>query len=231
VSTIHYRLNNLREDGVIENDLYDLDHEALGLGVTVIVEVLADYEGPYEEFAEELLAVEGVTEAFFTMGETDFVVPRAALLVVGHRRAPHQRLRGDPGGRAHELDVHDRHPSRRVARAGDVRPRHADRGADGLRNGGLGGGGDGILRRIRRLRRSLINGCAVARASEQPPSAATRSACEVAGATRRLPENLRFSLDAVSARRANREAGRCGRCAVLCGAGFEGAAVRAAQAT
>ncbi|RLM76042.1 Lrp/AsnC family transcriptional regulator [Halorubrum xinjiangense] len=74
VSTIHYRLNNLREDGVIENDLYDLDHEALGLGVTVIVEVLASYEGPYEEFAEELLAVEGVTEAFFTMGETDFVV-------------------------------------------------------------------------------------------------------------------------------------------------------------
>ena len=74
VSTIHYRLNNLREDGVIENDLYDLDHEALGLGVTVIVEVLASYEGPYEEFADELLAVEGVTEAFFTMGETDFVV-------------------------------------------------------------------------------------------------------------------------------------------------------------
>jgi len=74
VSTIHYRLNNLREAGVIKNDLYDLDHEALGLGVTVIVEVHADYEGPYEEFAEKLLSVEGVTEAFFTMGETDFVV-------------------------------------------------------------------------------------------------------------------------------------------------------------
>lgn len=74
VSTIHYRLNNLREDGVIENDLYDLDHEKLGLGVTVIVEVLADYEGSYEEFAEELMAVEGVTQTFFTMGETDFIV-------------------------------------------------------------------------------------------------------------------------------------------------------------
>ncbi len=74
VSTIHYRLNNLREAGVIENDLYDLDHEELGLGVTVIVEVLADYDGPYEAFADELLSVEGVTEAFFTMGETDFVV-------------------------------------------------------------------------------------------------------------------------------------------------------------
>lgn len=74
VSTIHYRLNNLKEAGVIDNDLYDFDHEELGLGVTVIVEVLASYEGPYEEFADELLAVEGVTQAFFTMGETDFIV-------------------------------------------------------------------------------------------------------------------------------------------------------------
>ena len=74
VSTIHYRLNNLREAGVITNDLYDFDHEALGLGITIIVEVLADYDGPYEEFAAELLNVEGVTEAYFTMGETDFVV-------------------------------------------------------------------------------------------------------------------------------------------------------------
>lgn len=74
VSTIHYRLNNLREDGVIENDLYDLDFEALGLGVTVIVEVLADYSGSYDDVAEDLLAIEGVTQAYFTMGETDFVV-------------------------------------------------------------------------------------------------------------------------------------------------------------
>lgn len=74
VSTIHYRLNNLREEGVIENDLYDFDHEALGLNVTVIAEILVDYEGPYEEFADELLAVEGVTDVYFTMGETDFVV-------------------------------------------------------------------------------------------------------------------------------------------------------------
>ena len=43
VSTIHYRLNNLREEGVITNDLYDLDLDALGLGVTVVLEILADY--------------------------------------------------------------------------------------------------------------------------------------------------------------------------------------------
>jgi len=40
---------------------------------------------------------------------------------------------------------------------------------------------------------------------------------EIAGATRRLPENLRFSLDAVSARRAR--TARLGRCEVRCCAG------------
>jgi DNA-binding Lrp family transcriptional regulator len=74
VSTIHYRLTNLREEGVIENDLYDIDLETAGLGVTVLVEVLADYEGPYEEFGDRLLEVEGVTQAYFTMGETDFIL-------------------------------------------------------------------------------------------------------------------------------------------------------------
>jgi DNA-binding Lrp family transcriptional regulator len=73
VSTIHYRLNNLRDAGVITNDLYDIDLDALGLGVTVIVEILADYSGTYEEMGEKIMAVEGVTQVYFTMGETDFV--------------------------------------------------------------------------------------------------------------------------------------------------------------
>jgi DNA-binding Lrp family transcriptional regulator len=78
VSTIHYRLNNLRDAGVIENDLYDVDLDAVGLGVAVIVEVFADYEAAEyddsEAVAESLLAIEGVTQLYFTMGETDFVV-------------------------------------------------------------------------------------------------------------------------------------------------------------
>ena len=74
VSTIHYRLNNLREEGVVENDLYDLDLDELGLGVTVVLEVLTSYEGSYEDVGEKISAIEGVTQTFFTMGETDFVV-------------------------------------------------------------------------------------------------------------------------------------------------------------
>jgi DNA-binding Lrp family transcriptional regulator len=74
VSTIHYRLNNLRDAGVITNDLYDIDLEAVGLDVTVIVEIDADYGGTYEQFGEKLMAIEGITHVYFTMGETDFVV-------------------------------------------------------------------------------------------------------------------------------------------------------------
>lgn len=73
VSTVHYRLNNLREAGVIENDLYDIDLDALGLGVTVIVEVLADYAGSHDDVAVAIRDVEGVTTLLSTMGETDFV--------------------------------------------------------------------------------------------------------------------------------------------------------------
>jgi Lrp/AsnC family leucine-responsive transcriptional regulator len=74
VSTIHYRLNNLRDAGIITNDLYDIDLDALGLGVTVIIEILADYSGTYEDVSEKILDIEGVTQVYFTMGETDFVV-------------------------------------------------------------------------------------------------------------------------------------------------------------
>ncbi|WP_181685768.1 Lrp/AsnC family transcriptional regulator [Halorhabdus salina] len=74
VSTIHYRLNNLREDGVIESDLNDIDLDAVGLGVTVIVEVLAEYSGTYDAVAEKFRAIEGVTQVYLTMGETDFIV-------------------------------------------------------------------------------------------------------------------------------------------------------------
>lgn len=74
-STIYYRLNNLRERGIIKNDLYDLDLEKLGLGITIIVEVVAEYkEGYHKKIGEKLSEIEGVSQVHFTMGERDFVV-------------------------------------------------------------------------------------------------------------------------------------------------------------
>ncbi|MFB6122077.1 MAG: Lrp/AsnC family transcriptional regulator [Haloferacaceae archaeon] len=74
-STVHYRIGQLREEGVIENDLFDVDLGELGLSITLITEVWAEFEeGYHDDVGEELATVEGVNQLYFTMGDTDFVV-------------------------------------------------------------------------------------------------------------------------------------------------------------
>ncbi|WP_254762813.1 Lrp/AsnC family transcriptional regulator [Natrinema marinum] len=74
-STVHYRLDNLQEKNVIRNDLFDLNMEKVGLNITVITEVWADYDkGYHNEVGERLSEVDGVNQVYFTMGDTDFVV-------------------------------------------------------------------------------------------------------------------------------------------------------------
>lgn len=74
-STVHYRLENLREEGVIKDDLFNLDLNAIGLDLTVISEVNAEYEeGYHEEVGRQLSEIEGVNQVYFTMGDTDFIV-------------------------------------------------------------------------------------------------------------------------------------------------------------
>ena len=74
-STVHYRLNQLREDGILKNDLSDMDLAELGLSITLITEVYAEFgEGYHETVGEKIAEVEGVNQVYFTLGETDFVV-------------------------------------------------------------------------------------------------------------------------------------------------------------
>lgn len=74
-STIHYRLEQLREDGVIVDDVGTLDLEKAGLSITLISEVWAEFEeGYHETVGKKLAAIEGVNQVYFTMGDTDFVV-------------------------------------------------------------------------------------------------------------------------------------------------------------
>lgn len=74
-STVHYRLKRMKEEGIIEDELYNVDLEALGLGLTVITEVFAEFaEGYHEEVGEKLSQIEGVNSVYFTMGDTDFIV-------------------------------------------------------------------------------------------------------------------------------------------------------------
>lgn len=73
ISTVHYRLNNLRESGVIENDRLDVDLDELGLDITVLVEVFIQGEQNHRQSGQAIADIEGVTKVFFTMGDTDFI--------------------------------------------------------------------------------------------------------------------------------------------------------------
>jgi DNA-binding Lrp family transcriptional regulator len=74
-STVHYRLDQLREGGVLENDLGEMDLSKLGLSITIISDVDAEFgEGYHETVGEKLSNIEGVNQVHFTMGDTDFVV-------------------------------------------------------------------------------------------------------------------------------------------------------------
>lgn len=73
-STVHYRLAQLKEEGIIKNELHEINLKALGLQITVITDVMAQYGEEYHEsVGRELAEIEGVNQVYFTMGETDFV--------------------------------------------------------------------------------------------------------------------------------------------------------------
>lgn len=74
ISTVHYRLEKLHDAGIIVNDKLDIDPEALGLEMTVFVEVFTQDEQDYQRTGGRIAEIEGVTKVFFTMGNADFTV-------------------------------------------------------------------------------------------------------------------------------------------------------------
>jgi len=74
-SAIHYRLKNHRENGIIRRVSADLDPLAFGLNMVMITEVMVTHERGYaEEIGEQLAAVPGVQQVYYTMGDVDFMV-------------------------------------------------------------------------------------------------------------------------------------------------------------
>lgn len=75
LSTVNYRLNQLREAGIIRNDHYDINLEALGFEITFIIQIIAEYEDDYhQDIGEKLTDIDGVTQVYFTAGDTDFFI-------------------------------------------------------------------------------------------------------------------------------------------------------------
>lgn len=74
-SAVHYRLNNLKETGVITGVTADLDPVPFGLTMVAITEVSVTHEQGYSEnIGSELASLSGVEQVYYTMGDVDFVV-------------------------------------------------------------------------------------------------------------------------------------------------------------
>lgn len=74
-SAIHYRLNKLKDNGVIASISADVNPIALGLNMMMITEVTVSHETGYaENIGEALVEINGVTQVYYTMGDVDFVV-------------------------------------------------------------------------------------------------------------------------------------------------------------
>lgn len=74
-STVHYRITQLQEQGVIKNDLHEIDLEKFGISLTLISEIWAKFEeGYHQRVGDKIADIEGVNQVYFTMGDTDFMV-------------------------------------------------------------------------------------------------------------------------------------------------------------
>lgn len=74
-SAIHYRLNKLKDNGVIQGITADVDPLAFGLEMMAITDVAVTHERGYsEDIGEALAGLEGVDQVYYTMGDVDFVV-------------------------------------------------------------------------------------------------------------------------------------------------------------
>jgi DNA-binding Lrp family transcriptional regulator len=74
-STIYYRMEKYRDQGILTGKVAQLDAQEIGLGLTAITEINANYDGPgYEEVADKLMNLSGVQRVFFMLGEMSFYV-------------------------------------------------------------------------------------------------------------------------------------------------------------
>lgn len=73
-SAVHYRVKKLKENKVIRGVTADVDPLALGLEMVAITDVSVSHEEGYSEnIGADLMAIPGVEEVYYTMGDIDFV--------------------------------------------------------------------------------------------------------------------------------------------------------------
>lgn len=74
-SAVHYRINKLKDNGVVTGVTADLDPLAFGLNMVAITEVSVTHETGYaEDIGSALVEIDGVEQVYYTMGDVDFMV-------------------------------------------------------------------------------------------------------------------------------------------------------------
>lgn len=74
-SAIHYRLNKLKDKGIISSISADVDPIAFGLNMLMITEVTVSHETGYaDDIGHSITGIDGVYQVYYTMGDIDFVV-------------------------------------------------------------------------------------------------------------------------------------------------------------
>lgn len=73
-STVYYRIEQYREEGILAGTIADLDPRELGFTLTAITEIKCEYGPGYEELGEEIGELSGVHDVYFMLGEMSFTV-------------------------------------------------------------------------------------------------------------------------------------------------------------
>ena len=73
-STVYYRLEKYREQGILTGTISHLDRHKLGLGMTAISEIKTVYGPEAKEVGERLAQLSGVQQVYSMIGEMSFYV-------------------------------------------------------------------------------------------------------------------------------------------------------------
>ncbi|MFC7166079.1 Lrp/AsnC family transcriptional regulator [Halospeciosus flavus] len=73
-STVYYRLDKYRQQGILKGNVADLDPAKLGLELAAITTIETSYERSHDEIAEELAELSGVQRVYSMLGEMSFYV-------------------------------------------------------------------------------------------------------------------------------------------------------------
>lgn len=73
-STIYYRMDKFRNQGILEGETPEIDQKKLGLNLTAVSEIKSEYGPGYDDIGETLCDISGVQTAYFMLGEKSFIL-------------------------------------------------------------------------------------------------------------------------------------------------------------